>query len=75
MLGNTAVCAILTTKHCVALFTNEAACVAMAHRGNTSLSIKAVLDFVQPHISGSVIILYKDNEGARAFGFSLQQTL
>ena len=72
MLGNTAVCAIRTTKHCVTLFTNEVAYVALTHRENTYLSIQAVLEFVQPHLKGSVIVLYEDNEGARALPENLQ---
>ena len=37
----------------------------MAHGANTALEIKAVLDFVQPHLSGRAIDVYADNEGAK----------
>ena len=37
----------------------------MAHGANTALDIKAVLDFVQPHLSGRVIDVYEYNEGAK----------
>ena len=37
----------------------------MAHGANTALEIKAVLDFVQPHLSGRAIDVYEDNEGAK----------
>ena len=32
----------------------------------TALAIKAVLDFVQPHLSGRAMDMYEDNEGAKA---------
>ena len=37
----------------------------MAHGANTALEIKAVLGFVQPHLSGRAIGVYEDNEGAK----------
>ena len=37
----------------------------MAHGANTALEIKAVLDFVQPHLSGRAIGIYEDDEGAK----------
>ena len=37
----------------------------MAHGANTALEMKAVLDFVQPHLSGRAIDVYEDNEGAK----------
>ena len=40
--------------------------VAMAHGAKTALAIKAMLDFVQPHLSGRAIDVYEDNEGAKA---------
>ena len=68
MLGNTAVSASAssTTQHRVTLSTSEAEHVAMAHGANTVLATKAVLDFVQPHLSGRAIDMYEDNEGAEA---------
>ena len=66
MLGNTAVGASSTTQHCVKLSTSEAEYVAMAHEAKIALAIKAVLDFVQPHLSGRAIDMYEDNEGAKA---------
>ena len=66
MLGNTAVSASSTTQHCVTLSTSEAEYVAMAHGAKTALAIKAVLNFVQPHLSGRAIDMYEDNEGAKA---------
>ena len=66
MLGNIAVSASSTTQHCVTLSTSEAEYVTMAHGAKTALAIKAVLDFVQPHLSGRAIYMYEDNEGAKA---------
>ena len=66
MLGNTAVSASSTTRHCVTLSTSEAEYDAMAHEANTASAIKAVLDFVQPDLSGRVIDMYEDTEGAKA---------
>ena len=37
----------------------------MAHGANTALDIKAVLDFVQRHLSGRAVGVYEDNEGAK----------
>ena len=68
MLGNTAVSASSTTQHCVTLSTSEAEYVAMAHGVKTASAIKAVLDFVQPHLSGRAISMYEDNEGAKVLG-------
>ena len=66
MLGNTAVSASSTTQHCMALSMSEAEYVAIAHGAKTALAIKAVLEFVQPHLSGRAIDMYEDNEGAKA---------
>ena len=53
MLENKAVRASSTTQHCVTLSsTSEEEYVAMAHGAKIALAIKAVLDFVQPHLSG-----------------------
>ena len=38
----------------------------MAYGAKTALAIKAVLDFVQPHLSGRATDMYEDNEGAKA---------
>ena len=67
MLRNTAVSTSSTTKHCVTLSTSEAEYVTMDHEAKTALAIKAVLDFVQPHLSGRTIDIYEDNKGAKAF--------
>ena len=66
ILGNTAVSTSSTTQHCVTLSTSEAEYAAMAHGAKTALAMKAVLDFVEPHLSGRVIDMYEDNEGAMA---------
>lgn len=47
------------------LSTREAEYVLMAHGAKTVLAIKAVLDFVQPHINGSTIDMYGDNKGTK----------
>ena len=47
------------------LCTSEVKYVAMAHGAKTALAIKAVLDFVQPHLSGRAIDMYEDNEGGK----------
>ena len=52
-----------TSQHCVTLSTSEDDDVAMAHGANT---MKTVLDFGQPHLSGRAIDMYEDNEGAKA---------
>ena len=66
MRGITAVSASSTTQHCVTLSTSEAEYVAMVHESNTAIAIKAVLDFVQPHLSGRAMDMYEHNEGAKA---------
>ena len=66
MLGNTAVSASSMTQHCVTPSTSETEYVAMAHGAKTALAIKAVLDFIQPYLSGRAIDTYEDNEGAKA---------
>ena len=66
MLGNTALSARSTMKRCVTLSTSEAECVAIAHGAKIALAIKAVLDFVRPHLSGRAIDMYEDNEEAKA---------
>jgi len=38
----------------------------MTHGARIALAISTVLDFVQPHVSGSAINTYDDNEGAKA---------
>ena len=72
MLRNTAVNASGTTQHCVARSMSEAEYVVMAHGAKTALAIKAVLDFVQPHLSGRAIDMYEDNEGAKALAVTPQ---
>ena len=72
MLGNTVVSASSTTQHCVTLSTSRAEYVAIAHGAKTALAIKAVLDFVQPHLSGRVIDMYKDNDGAKVLAETLR---
>ena len=66
MLGNTSVSASSTTQHYATLSTSEAEYVAMAHGAKTALAIKAMLNFVQPHLSGRAIDVYMDNGGAKA---------
>ena len=66
MLGNTAVSASSTTQHGLTLSTSKAQYVAMSNGAKTVLAIKAVLDFVQPHLSGRVIDMNEDNKGAKA---------
>ena len=70
MLRNTAVSASSTTQHCVTLSTSEAEYVAMAHGAKSDLAIKAVLGFVQPHLSGRAIGM--DSERANALAKSPQ---
>ena len=55
-----------TTQHSVILPTSEEECVAMVHGTKIALAIRAVLDFVQPHLSGEYTNMYEDNEGAKA---------
>ena len=70
MLGNTAVSANSTTQHCVTLSTSESEYVAMAHGAKTDIAMKAVLDFVHPHLGGRAIDMYEDDEGAKALAES-----
>ena len=58
MLGNTVVSASSTTQHCVILSTSETEYAAMDHGAKSALAIKAVLHFVQPHLSGRAIDMY-----------------
>ena len=53
-----------TTQHCVTLPTSEAEYGAMTH-AKTALAIKAVFNFLQPHLSGRAIDMSKDNEGGK----------
>ena len=66
MVGNAAVSASSTRQHCVTLSTSEVEYVAMGHAAKTALAIKAVLNVVQPHLSGRTIGMYEDDEGAKA---------
>ena len=66
MLGNTAVGASSKTQRCVTLSTSEAEYAAMVHEAKSALAIKAVLDFVQPHLSGRAIDMYEDNKGVKS---------
>ena len=63
MLRNTDVSASNTTQYCMTLSTSEAEYVAIDHGTKNAVAIKAVLDFVQPYLSSSVIHIYEDNEG------------
>ena len=71
MLGNIVVTASSTTQHSATLSTSEAEYVAMAHGAKTALAIRAVLDFVQPHLSGRAIDMYEANEEAEALAENL----
>ena len=66
MFGNTAVSASSTTQHCMTLSTSEAEYVAMANGTKIALAAKALLDFVQPYLSGRAIDMYEDIERAKA---------
>ena len=65
MLGTIAVGGSSTTQHCVTLSTSESKYVALAHGAKTALVTRAVLDFVQTHLSGRAIGMYEDGEGAK----------
>ena len=54
-----------TTQHFATLHTSEAEYLAKAHGAKTALPIKAVWDFVQPHLRGRAIGMYEDNKGQR----------
>ena len=58
MLGNTAVSVSSTTQHCVTPSTSQAEYIAISHGTKTASAIKAVLDFVQPHLSGRAIEVF-----------------
>ena len=71
MYGGVAVSATSRTQHCVTLSTTEAEYVAMADGVNEGLYIEAVLSFLRPQIlskrvEDQGIVLYEDNEGAKA---------
>ena len=74
MLGNTTVSACSTTQHCVTLSTSEVEYFAMAYGAKTALAMKAVFDFVQPHLSGSAIDMFEDKEGAKALAETPQSS-
>ena len=46
----------------------------MVYGAKTALAIKAALDFVQLHLSGRVIDVYEDNEGAKALAENLESS-
>ena len=71
-LRNTAVSASSMTQHRVTLSTSEAEYVVMAHEANTAIAIKAVVDFVQPHLNGRAIDMYENNEVAKALTENVQ---
>ncbi|CAM9949757.1 unnamed protein product, partial [Sphacelaria rigidula] len=71
MYGGVVVSATSRTQHCVTLSTTEAEYVAMAEGAKEGLFVKAVLTLLRPQtVSGSGedqgILLYEDNEGAKA---------
>lgn len=63
ILGNTAVNASSMTQHCMTLSTSEAEFVAMVHGATNAIAIKAVLDFVEPHLNGSAINIMTITKG------------
>ena len=44
----------------------------MVHQAKKALEIITVLDLVHPHLSGSAVDMYKDNEGAKTLDESSQ---
>ena len=46
------------------LSTTKAEYVAMVHEAKKALQIMTVLNSVHPHLSGSTVDMYEDNEGA-----------
>ena len=71
MYGGAVVSATSRTQHCITLSTTEAEYVAMAEGAKEGLYVQSVLTFLRPKtLSGRVedqgIVLYEDNEGAKA---------
>ena len=74
MVGNTDVSGDSTTQHCVTLSTSEAEDVSMACGAKSALAIKAVLDFVQSHLSSRAIDMFENNEGAKVLAENFQSS-
>ena len=66
MLGGTVISASSSTQHCVTLSTSEAEYVAITQGARMILFTKAVLEFLQPQISGRTVDVFEDNQGAIA---------
>ena len=66
MLGGAIISATSTTQHCVTLSTSEAEYVAITQGASRVLFTKAVLEFLQPQISGRTVDVFEDNQGAIA---------
>ena len=65
MCGSVCVC-WSTTQRCVTSSTPEGECVACGNGIKGALFACAVLDFLQPHLRGKPIVVFEDNEGAKA---------
>ena len=63
MLGGAAISATSTTQHCVTLSTSEAEYVAITQGARMILFTNAVLEFLQPQISGRTVDVFEDNQG------------
>ena len=66
MLEDTAIGWKSSTQKCVTMATCEAEYVALCDASKETLSIKAVLVFLQPDLSGMRVDVFGDNEGAKA---------
>ncbi|CAM9528299.1 unnamed protein product, partial [Sphacelaria rigidula] len=71
MYGGIAVSSTSRTQHCVTLSTTEAEYVAMAEGAKECMFVRSVLSFLRPKIVLGQqvkydIVLYEDNEGAKA---------
>ena len=66
MCGGVCVCWKPTTQRCVTSSTTEAEYVACGDGIKEALFVCAVLEFLQPHLRGKPIGVFKDNEEAKA---------
>ena len=71
MYGGASVSSTSRTQHCVTLSTTEAEYVAMAEGAKECMFVRSVLSFLKPRLVlgrevEHDIVLYEDNEGAKA---------
>ena len=66
MLGDTAIGWKSSTQKCVTTATCEVKYVALCDASKEALFTRAVLEFLQPELSGMRVDIFGDNKGAKA---------